>query len=215
MCFPEDLSLLSSRKCSLCLTRAELSITVGTEYPDSIHEYKLSTLGWSSCYNFSKTGNPDLRLYLDREDRACWLATTASSMKWLWLVWFSALLAEPRELMHWALPCPAEPLTCQRLLDFSYRQHQNFLIKSINSHVIPTRQTVFPICSSLSDLWVFIKPLDLFVLNSSTAFLVQCLLMLSEQSSGFFPFSTLPSTTGKNLNWKAVSAALFFMSCPS
>lgn len=27
--------------------------------------------------------------------------------------------------------------------------------------------------------------------------------------------SALPSTTGKNLNWKAVSTALFFMSCPS
>lgn len=81
--------------------------------------------------------------------------------------------------------------------------------------IIPTWQIVFPICSSLSDFWVFIMPLDLFVVNSSTAFLVQCLLMLSEWSSGFLPFSTLPSTTGKNLNWKAVSAALFFMSSPS
>lgn len=49
-------------------------------------------------------------------------------MKWLWLVWFNFLLAEPKELMHWGLPCLAEPFTCQTLLDFPYHQRQNFLI---------------------------------------------------------------------------------------
>lgn len=87
---------------------------------------------------------------------------------------------------------------------------------SINSNVIPTCkwQIVFPIYSSISDFWIFIMPFGLlFGVNSSIAFLVQCLLMLSHlQFFLILSLSTLLSTTGKNLNWKA---ALFFMSCPS
>lgn len=120
--------------------------------------------------------------------------------------------------MHWALPCPAEPFTCQTLLDFPYHQRQNFLIVIclliLMSSLLANDKLFSPIYSSISDFWIFIMPFGLlFGVNSSIAFLVQCLLMLSHlQFFLILSLSTLLSTTGKNLNWKA---ALFFMSCPS
>lgn len=51
-----------------------------------------------------------------------------------------------------------------------------------------------------SDFWIFITPLDLlFGENSSTAFLVQCLLMLSESSS---VFSYLPFLHPTQHHWQ-------------
>lgn len=78
MCFPEDLSLLSSRKCSLCLTRAEQLVQ------NTLTAFmNINGVLWDEVHAITslKPGILTLRLYLDREERACWLATPASGMK--------------------------------------------------------------------------------------------------------------------------------------